>query len=162
MPNHQDAARAIKNALQFLGPLQELEKVTEQAGEAEKYLRLVRPDLDRLKGELERANQLVAEARKAREDEERALVRLQREGVQLVEKEIQAATRDLRLTFTHIQEVHDGKVKAFQEQKAHLNTEIDRLMAERDRVGAQVQQLNAALLLLRADMAKIAKQAGGE
>ena len=161
MSDLTNAARAMTNALQFLSPLVELEKMLSKAAGAEQFLADAGPRLQALKqqetnaeadiraaeDDLGRIHAQLAEARKSGEDDVRRRVR---------EVETQMAT-----ALQETQVKHAAIVRAREHEQEGLRRASESLLAARNELASEVAQLQDQILDLRGELATIVKRIGG-
>ena len=151
----------IANALQFLGPLVELEAALREAGGVQKFLLDAQPTLQSLKQEIGAHREEILRLRGLEALERENLANLQRAGEQDVKARVTSAEAQLSQDLKRLQgQVRTAEVQVDQTRR-HLLQEMAQLAEQRDRLLVEVSNLDAKRESLRADLNKaIAKVSG--
>lgn len=153
--------RAVLNALAFLGPLSELEKVLRTAGDAERVVKTSQPEIDRLKQEATKAQGSLDLLREQVGEKRAELLRLGQEGEADVRRRVREVEQSLSEGLTKAVGDHQRQMKALTTQKESLEGELDKLAQYVQDLRQSKGSLEAQVATLRSELAKIAIQAGG-
>ena len=151
----------IANALQFLGPLVELEAALREVGGAQKFLLDAQPTIASLKQEITQERDRLASLRKEVVSELSLLEHMEKEGTKDVRARVASVEAQLSQDLKRLQgEVRAAEVLGEQTRRRLLQ-EMSQLAEQRDRLLADVGSLDTKRERLLNDLAKIARDAGG-
>ena len=158
--NYAEGYAAIRNALQFLGPLRELEQVYGRAAEAEKFLKDAGPRLQTLHKECKEREEALA-ALKADLAQARAVLEaLAQDGLRDVGARVAAVEAQMGLDLARVHERERQDVESLKVQRINLADEIAGLQETYATVLAEVGALKQERFEVRRDLAKVAERAG--
>ena len=152
----------ISNALQFLGPLVELEAALREAGGVQKFLLDAQPTLQSLKQEITQEKDRLASLRKQVVSELGLLEHMEKEGAKDARARVASMEAQLGQDLQRLRgEVRVAEVQVDQTRKRLLR-EMSALAEDRDRLLAEVSNLDAKRESLRADLAKAVAKVSGD
>mgnify|MGYP001563417444 CR=1 FL=1 len=157
---HKDAAAAIKNAVQFLGPLLDLAKAAEKAAEAEQFLADVGPRVGALKAEHSEAIRASESIKSAIGAERARLESLFRDGAEDVRRRVADVERSFRDQLDGARAAHDTALVKLAFERRQVESVVADLTEKRNELASEVSQLEGELHDLKVELRKIAKVAG--
>ena len=158
--NYAESHAAIRNALQFLGPLRELEQVYGRAAEAEKFLKDAGPRLLMLRKERQELEDGLAVLKADTAQTRANLEALVQDGLADVGARVAAVELQMGLDLARVHERERQDVESLKVQRGNLTDEIAGLQADYARILAEVGALKQERFEVRHDLTKIAERAG--
>lgn len=160
--NFTERSNAVKNALQFLSPLQDLAKALEGAGDAERFLKDAEPQVLALREEVTAAETDLKNVKAQVQAQEKLLSAMYEDGVASVKRRVNAVETQLTDEVKAAQVTLNKVLAAIRADIEQAKADLIQAEANRDLVQTEVRRLMGEKADLEADLAAIAKRAKGD
>lgn len=158
---NKEALSAVRNSLQFLGPLATLHEALSALAGQDLVLETAAPAVEAARREREAAERGAKAAREAFAEEQRRLDALYRNGVEDVRSRVSDVEAQMSRDLERALAAGSEDVLDLEQQRAALASVVESLRAKHDSLQGQVHNLEGRIATLRADLAKIVQRAGG-
>lgn len=160
--NFTERANAVRNALQFLGPLQDLAKSLGEAADAERFLKDAGPQITALREEIASVEAELVTTSKALDAEKKMLQSLYDDGVADVKRRVASVEKQMSDDAAAAGVKLERMLAGIRADIKTANSELLQAEANRDLVQTEVRRLMGEKADLEADLATIAARAGGK